>query len=809
MKNKILKSLLLLLFIAISFGVVTQPRVKADVSACPVLAPQNDSAGNCYENGDDYSTCTVINKEVPKNPKATNINQSDSLGNGCVKYFNDNFTYNKKTNPCSHPTDSNVCETEVATQLSNNLEAYISYGYKYQIDGATHIQNFLKANKVGSSTYYYTVVDYSYSENTSEAPNGVFEGPYPDSAHSFSLVITTGTPYVSGQTKNLVMAIKLDCGNLVAYPGKLASNFKVDYSGYIYYKDAISKQFGAIPDVQKLIVVEANKNSEYPKITGGKYQFSFVYGTFFNIVTVVKSFKIGGYTYSDPVITPNSMTGDSWKYNSQIPLPPAVCSSSQNLINYLGQRAGNPDNADICDYGITLAIKPNAVNEFLSSGYNIMYTRTVSPTSTSSYSFNCSASRQFQSGSVNNNQSLPINTYITGTANPTTTPPPSGGTYSLTIVKGGVTLSGYPKSLTYTQTGTASPYLYFAAGPAVTFNGVGSVYSISWSFTSSQGSKTCSANITVIAPGSTPYLQVFGGDVMAGSGFTSESSCVANSSAGIYSNSNNQNGSSYVGSGTDQGAFAEAFVSGFSSEGNTGSGGPPNNLTFSNSPTNGNFGEAYCVPDYFSDFNNLSSTPTQVIDKLTTTTPSSQRNLRSWLPTNTLSLGKGYIILVKGVDFNIDENTAFQSNIPASSALSSLPYLYVIDEGGNIIISPSVTHLAGVFIDEPTPTTAVKNNSSSGNIFDCSTSSSFDPSPFTDSCSNTKLVVDGSFIAGNIDFQRTNTTTTVPEPSGSCKAASVADAEEFCYSPLIWLANPFSSSSSVHTDYLSSVPPTL
>lgn len=331
-----------------------------------------------------------------------------------------------------------------------------------------------------------------------------------------------------------------------------------------------------------------------------------------------------------------------------------------------------------------------------------------------------------------------------------------------------------------------------------------------------------------------PYLKVYGGDVMAGSAFASSvggDSCTANpappdnGTAGIYSWNTQNNPTTFVGASSQEGAFATGVVRGFGTADNIGLAnghGPPDSLTFSNTSGGlygygGGFTTPYCVPDYYNDLQ-ANHAPT-----ITPKIVGPGQSLNNILGTNAgaayiTNYGPGHnirgfqinspIIILATGNFTIDVNTLFPPSETATSNMSGLPMLYVVDKGGNIYINNDVnrvTNLSGVFIDEP-------NGNAGGTIYDCAnphTGMGPDTKPFTE-CTN-PLTVDGSFIANSIDFERTNGTSVAapPNPAGTCQSPDSQSAESFCYTPLIWLANPFSATNSSTNDYISEVPPTL
>jgi hypothetical protein len=136
-----------------------------------------------------------------------------------------------------------------------------------------------------------------------------------------------------------------------------------------------------------------------------------------------------------------------------------------------------------------------------------------------------------------------------------------------------------------------------------------------------------------------------------------------------------------------------------------------------------------------------------------------------------------------------------------------MPLFYVVVDGGNITIDNNVTNIDGVFIAEP------NSSGQGGNIFTCDNVGPQIQMLFSSGSQGctSQLVINGSFIAKNVDLQRTNGTLSsakAPTQADSCSTGIDPNAAEvFCYSPMQWLANPLPQTTSLES--LSSLPPVL
>ena len=256
-----------------------------------------------------------------------------------------------------------------------------------------------------------------------------------------------------------------------------------------------------------------------------------------------------------------------------------------------------------------------------------------------------------------------------------------------------------------------------------------------------------------------PYINVNGGDVLAGFGQTNNACSASN----VYTW--NQNSGQYYGSGSTLAVITGGLVDGFASGQNT-SNVAPNGLIFSNNVFGSNYGGQFCsnpTPPTVSSsqtqqlYNQLSSVYgggngcnlNGVIDSPCIV---NYGNGSYTMPSN-LNIGPGGHVIFFGTG-NFNVNSDFSITMPGgmSDNPSYIPSLeVVVGNGGNINIANNVTQIAGSYM-------------TTGNINDCVIGGSL-PSPsnnmFNDirqpsgsTCGN-QLVVNGVLEANQIKFDRT------------------------------------------------------
>lgn len=281
-----------------------------------------------------------------------------------------------------------------------------------------------------------------------------------------------------------------------------------------------------------------------------------------------------------------------------------------------------------------------------------------------------------------------------------------------------------------------------------------------------------------------PYFRVYGGDVIAGSGFGE--SCDPTANPGHPARIIGFGEKDGRGSAAQLAAQAIGKISGFSTA--TLVGRVPKGLSFSNTAGDATYGGAFsdsgvCAHNYFSDRSGY-----------TQAGPTIGAQYQNIAPGSTIRLYRdGDVTINQDITYNLNGWTP-----------SSMPSFYLVVRG-DIYISRNVERLDGVFIAQP------KEDGTGGVIYTCTMpGNSGLPSSSNDweSCEEKRLTVNGSFIAQKIKLYRTR---------GSMRESSAADgrgsgnpAELFIYSPEIWMASPNAGGLNVgNYDSITSLPPVL
>lgn len=224
-----------------------------------------------------------------------------------------------------------------------------------------------------------------------------------------------------------------------------------------------------------------------------------------------------------------------------------------------------------------------------------------------------------------------------------------------------------------------------------------------------------------------PYLRVYGGDVLAGSGFGD--GCTAlNPSASIKAF--NLDSPSYAGAGAQLAVFAKNTIDQFASS-SSGGAKKPRTLSFANlSGYGGNFAQTFCASDYWQD---APASPPTSLSISSTSVPDS---------TNPVVYVHGDVKILGNITYTNSGSWADTSKIPS--------YTLVV-KGGNIYIDNSVTKLDGTYV-------AIPEGSTGGAIYTCTNNGIpySSPIPATSADCGNQLVINGSFIAGQVKFLRTN-----------------------------------------------------
>jgi hypothetical protein len=317
-------------------------------------------------------------------------------------------------------------------------------------------------------------------------------------------------------------------------------------------------------------------------------------------------------------------------------------------------------------------------------------------------------------------------------------------------------------------------------------------------------------------PTDSPYLRVFGNDVITGSRFPdSTGSCPSISAtddttirATTRTASNQWYGASSEFAVFDYGDVDQFFSN---SPSTTASANPPLDLTFGNYGTKsdgtvgritgatnygGNSGLAPCLPDYFGDI--------QSKDASLIKTPGTAN-----IPTS-IANGEQKLIVVEG-DVHITNNITYANT--SWNNVSEIPNFYLIVKG-NISIAPNVTQLDGIYVAQPNPATG-----NGGNIYTClsgANATRYTGTDLTSNCGN-KLTINGAFISKKTLFDRTNgRLSSAPLASSENPTNSTSTdkiAEMFNFTPETYLSplnfNLTTTQPYEKYEYIVSLPPVL
>ncbi|MBC7546488.1 hypothetical protein H7171_01950 [Candidatus Saccharibacteria bacterium] len=282
-----------------------------------------------------------------------------------------------------------------------------------------------------------------------------------------------------------------------------------------------------------------------------------------------------------------------------------------------------------------------------------------------------------------------------------------------------------------------------------------------------------------LLPSTEPYFTVHGGDVVAGIGFKTGSTCPLLSSSSYPGNQalikswNANGGGSYYGAGSQAGAFALGQISHFITGLNQSSLAYPYDVSFANlsnvgaavNPYYGYYGGGFggygsCLDDYYGQYYNSASASSSSNVNLASITTSGVYSFKS-----NINL---YGQLPKGINVTLVVN----GSVYISAAIQFAPYAvdtvpslsvvanYDIFVGG----ASSVNEIHGYFVAQH------------GIFASCSTGPGNETTDF-DSC-NHQLLIYGAVAANKIHFDRT---------FGSYDDTTTGPAEDIRFTPESWL----------------------
>ena len=320
--------------------------------------------------------------------------------------------------------------------------------------------------------------------------------------------------------------------------------------------------------------------------------------------------------------------------------------------------------------------------------------------------------------------------------------------------------------------------------------------------------RTCPFRVTVT---SLPYLKLYGGDTLAGAGFNQgETTCTPTPGATLLGYNRQPHLSNFglsLGTGTQLAAYAFGQIQEF------GSGQVRNNLnpatesvkrlTFANSsPSTSNYatttfggglsptGNTLCAPDYY-------GTPTA---PLPTNSTLPNATYPSPIPANA-----DVSVYVNG-NLRITNNIQFSST--TYSSIEEIPSYRVIVRG-NIYIDPGVTHLDGIYIAQPTPSSPT----TTGRIYTCAPTDNNPPTlaEMNTTCRTAeRLTINGAILAQQFKPTRSLGSRSNAEPTdryNTTYPAGRGPAELIIFSPEVWLTS--GPTSSGEFDAIQALPPVL
>ncbi len=314
--------------------------------------------------------------------------------------------------------------------------------------------------------------------------------------------------------------------------------------------------------------------------------------------------------------------------------------------------------------------------------------------------------------------------------------------------------------------------------------------------TTAGGTKSNEACILVA---SKPYTRIYGGDVSAGN--AQSNACGTTNAAGIVA-WNRESANGFGGAGAQFAALALDVIYDFASNlGNTGSAGAvATGLSFANTTSSGlsNFGGKFgaqpCMADYYGTPNGTALSGASV-DLSPLNGP--------YIVTGQANITGGNIQPGQKVQLYVNGDVVISGPISyiGSWTVDRNPLLEIVAKG-NIYIDSNVTSLDGVYI-------AQANGASGGVIYTCASGATpavpSNPTYYS-TCKN-RLVVNGSFVAKQVQLLRTNGSVGASNASDSTSNANTA--EVFNYSPAFWIPQPTTTLQQPNYDSITSLPPIL
>ena len=811
MKIKLLKAILVFAVVLSGAIVLTSHNKAYAATYCAVLAPATTPT-NCAA-GQDYTTCTLMQNSAD----STYFGAWPDCGNG-------------------------ASQVELKQTFINNMTTYMNSGQYFQKTGADWIMSQLGAtsisdftNRINLSSVTLGIDCFSYTKSagynastssiatfsdTQTGPSGCNGGNYTTEYSTYSLIIyVSGVEYFaavlnSGSPVGTIKALPTAPSqpgnnynlesNVIMVPANGSSVVQVPGVKFVQPCGGLTNQ---TPGSSLTSTQISNLVSPAP-YNSGYYYSSIPTGDAYCLQIQSTAYSSDAYIpgYDGPFTRP-------WDYGhaSEDNYPSVVgsgissavaCSGPFSTTNYQEHCPTYSYGCQVAqEYASTDGCGDKSYDNAVDAGLDFDYTALTSSCSGISYcNVNMPTCSLTGPSSPTANTGFNATYSISNNALIASLDFAPSGSYTLSLSSNpSIAISfttptftvGNKSSSNSTQTGTIS---------------IPGVPSGSYTLTLSINVKSLSGNsyntlvncapYTFVTANQTyhPYLKVFGGDVVAGADSDSMNYCYDNTTASLSSWNNTSSGAGNYGAGTTAAAIATGPISEFTT-----------GQSFINTIT---------------DLNplSLSSTGTSVGDFVSSqATCPSNLYYSPTLPSCSLvapQLASGGTIssnIICGATGNITIGGDIVPESLVGLSPSQYPSLEVIDYGGSIYIPSTVHNLFGTYIAE-------KNGSSgSGGVINDDAVAPYYSYSDQQSCAGTnntcnvpskddRLVVQGSFIADTLHLYRSygdallgpTTTTSTPPDSNA--------AEEFDYTPLVWLS-PSSTSGLGNPESIASLPP--
>lgn len=344
------------------------------------------------------------------------------------------------------------------------------------------------------------------------------------------------------------------------------------------------------------------------------------------------------------------------------------------------------------------------------------------------------------------------------------------------------------------------------------------------------------ASSSMVLADTRPYFKVFGSDVFAGGWFNSAATSCTTSDSNYQAPTFNPLANQYKGgilafattrhgASSDFGAFAMGLIQGdpVNSYGfYTGQTSGVSGLSFANANTGvssnywggylaGATPQIHCMPDYFGTKQNKSPTPSPTPGGTSFnvgTLPSGFQYLAPAGQTSDIVAGADATIAAgTNVTVFIDGNAYISHNIryAGSYTTDNVPKLAVVVKG-NILVSPGVTQIDGLYIAQPSASAV----GTTGSFWTCHDSTNTTPDGYWvyANCGS-KLTMSGAIIAKQINLMRINGDLSAAPDNETTGSPNIA--ESINYVPAMVIGGPFftqtSNNLSPKINSLISLPP--